>query len=168
MAHVSELSWKRVRNPADILSVGDEIDVYVISFDKEAKRISLGCKSASENPWTKFTNTYNIGDVISVKIVKLMPFGAFAEILPGVDGLIHVSQISADRRIGKPDEVLSEGQTVNVKITNIDFDKKKVSLSIRALAFEPAPSEELKSVPGEDAVVYDTETAAAQEDSSAE
>ncbi|NLV49613.1 MAG: bifunctional 4-hydroxy-3-methylbut-2-enyl diphosphate reductase/30S ribosomal protein S1 [Clostridiales bacterium] len=168
MAHVSELSWKRVRNPADILSVGDEIDVYVISFDKEAKRISLGCKSASENPWTKFTNTYNIGDVISVKIVKLMPFGAFAEILPGVDGLIHVSQISADRRIGKPDEVLSEGQTVNVKITNIDFDKKKVSLSIRALAFEPAPSEELKSARGEDAVVYDTETAAAQEDSSAE
>ena len=96
-----------------------------------------------------------MGDAVKVKIVKLMPFGAFAEIIPGVDGLIHVSQITNERRIGKPDEVLSEGQEVDVKITNIDYDKKKVSLSIRALEAAPAPVEEKEAV---DEVVYDTET----------
>jgi len=150
MVHVSELSWKRVGNPADILSVGDAIDVYVISFDKDNRKISLGYKDPSGDPWTVFTSTYKVNDIASVKIVKLMSFGAFAEIVEGVDGLIHISQI-ADRRIGKPDEVLTVGETVSAKITAIDEDKKKVSLSIRALS-EPAPAPE-KAEDGEVAPV---------------
>lgn len=159
MVHVSELSWSRIKNPAEVVSVGDELDVYVIGFDKEAKRISLGYKKAEDNPWTKFVNTYKVGDIAQVKVVKLMPFGAFAEVMPGVDGLIHISQI-ANRRIGKPDEALSVGDVVDVKITAIDTEKQKISLSIRALSEpEPAPRRaaepEAPAAPEEDALVYE-------------
>ena len=132
MVHVSELSWNRIKTPADVVKVGDEIDVYVISFDPEKHKISLGYKTAEMNPWNQFMTNYSVGDVVDAKIVKLMTFGAFAEILPGVDGLIHISQI-ADRRIGKPEDVLSEGQDVKVKITDVDAENKRISLSIRAL-----------------------------------
>ncbi len=131
MVHVSELSWNRIKTPADVVKVGDEIDVYVISFDPEKRKISLGYKTAEMNPWNQFMSKYSVGDVVEAKIVKLMTFGAFAEIIPGVDGLIHISQI-ADRRIGKPEDVLSEGQMVQVKITDI-AENKRISLSIRAL-----------------------------------
>ena len=132
MVHVSELSWNRIKTPADVVKVGDEIDVYVISFDPEKHKISLGYKTAEMNPWNQFMTGYNVGDVVDAKIVKLMTFGAFAEIIPGVDGLIHISQI-ADRRIGKPEDVLAEGQDVKVKITDVDAENKRISLSIRAL-----------------------------------
>ena len=132
MVHISELSWSRVKHPSDVLKIGDTVQVHVIALDKEKKKISLGYKNSNENPWTKFESTYHVGDVAKVKIVKFMTFGAFAEVLPGVDGLIHISQI-ADRRIGKPEEVLKIGETVEAKITEIDNDKKKISLSIRAL-----------------------------------
>ena len=132
MVHVSELSWNRIKNPAEVVSVGDEIDVYVISFDPEKRKISLGYKTAEMNPWNKFMTAYSIGDVVDAKIVKLMTFGAFAEIIPGVDGLIHISQI-ANKRIGKPEDVLAEGQEVQVKITDVDAENKRISLSIRAL-----------------------------------
>ena len=132
MVHVSEISWSRIKQPSDVFNIGDEIEVYVLSFDKEKKKISLGYKKEEDNPWVKFTNSVHVDDVVKAKIVKLMPFGAFAEIIPGVDGLIHISQI-ADRRIGTPAEVLSEGQEVDVKVTEIDNEKHKVSLSIRAL-----------------------------------
>ena len=132
MVHVSELSWNRIKTPGDVVKVGDEIDVYVISFDAEKHKISLGYKTAEMNPWNQFMTNYQIGDVVDAKIVKLMTFGAFAEILPGVDGLIHISQI-ADKRIGKPEDVLAEGQDVQVKITDVDAENKRISLSIRAL-----------------------------------
>lgn len=159
MVHVSELSWSRIKTPADVLSVGDEVDVYVISFDTENHKISLGYKDPNGNPWNKFMATYQVGDVAKVTIVKLMPFGAFAEVLPGVDGLIHISQI-ANRRIGKPDEVLTVGDIVDAKITAVDEEKHKISLSIRALsAPEPAPVreavEEEPVGPEEDALVYE-------------
>ena len=141
MVHVSELSWNRIKTPADVVKVGDEIDVYVISFDAEKHKISLGYKTAEMNPWNQFMTKYNVGDVVDAKIVKLMTFGAFAEILPGVDGLIHISQI-ADRRIGKPEDVLSEGQDVKVKITDIDAENKRISLSIRALLEDSAENAE--------------------------
>ncbi|MGX8699479.1 MAG: bifunctional 4-hydroxy-3-methylbut-2-enyl diphosphate reductase/30S ribosomal protein S1, partial [bacterium] len=128
MVHVSELTWARIHQPSEVVKVGDELDVYVISFDPEKKKISLGHKDPNGNPWAVFTGKYAVGDTAEVKIVKLMTFGAFAEIVPGVDGLIHISQI-ANRRIGKPEDVLSEGQQVTVKIIAIDEDKKKVSLS---------------------------------------
>ena len=137
MVHVSELSWGRIHQPSEVVSVGDEIDVYVINFDKEKRKISLGYKDPDGNPWTQFTSRYQVGDIAPVKIVKLMPFGAFAEVLPGVDGLIHISQI-ANRRIGKPEDVLTVGDEVEAKITAIDEEKHKISLSIRAMS-EPAP-----------------------------
>ena len=139
MVHVSELSWNRIKNPAEVVKVGDEIDVFVISFDPEKRKISLGYKTNDTNPWTLFNNQFAIGDVVKVKIVKLMTFGAFAEIIPGVDGLIHISQI-ADRRIAKPEDVLSEGQEVEAKIIDIDQEHKRISLSIRAL-LAPAAEE---------------------------
>ncbi len=159
MVHVSEISWDRIRKPEDVLSVGQEVDVHVISFDPEKKKISLGYRKAEDNPWLKFTGAYKTGDVASVKVVKLMPFGAFAEVLPGVDGLIHISQI-ANRRIGKPDEVLSVGQEVDAKITAIDEDKQKISLSIRALiepepVARPKPAERRDPEPEADALVYE-------------
>lgn len=141
MVHVSELSWNRIKTPADVVKVGDEIDVYVISFDPEKRKISLGYKTAEMNPWNQFMTNYSVGDVVDAKVVKLMTFGAFAEILPGVDGLIHISQI-ADRRIGKPEDVLSEGQEVRVKITDVDAENKRISLSIRALLEEAAEDAE--------------------------
>ncbi len=141
MVHVSELSWNRIKNPAEVVKVGDEIEVFVISFDADKKKISLGYKTSEMNPWNQFMTGYNIGDVVDAKIVKLMTFGAFAEILPGVDGLIHISQI-ADKRIGKPEDVLSEGQEVQVKITDVDAENKRISLSIRALLENAEPEAE--------------------------
>ncbi len=159
MVHVSELSWNRIHQPSEVVSVGDEIDVYVISFDKEKRKISLGYKDPEANPWTVFTNRYSVGDVATVTIVKLMEFGAFATVVPGVDGLIHISQI-ANRRIEKPGDVLTVGDVVEAKITAIDEEKHKVSLSIRALS-APAPAaaptfeEEAPEESGEDELVYD-------------
>lgn len=132
MVHISELSWNRVRHPSDVLTLGQQIEVNVIALDMEKKKISLGYRQSSENPWAKFESTYNVGDVVKVKVVKFMPFGAFAEVLPGVDGLIHISQI-ANRRIAKADEALTIGQEVEAQITDIDSEKNKISLSIRAL-----------------------------------
>ena len=159
MVHVSELSWGRIHQPSEVVSVGDEIDVYVINFDREKHKISLGYKDPEANPWALFKAKYAVGDVAPVKVVKLMDFGAFAELLPGVDGLIHISQI-ANRRIAKPGDVLTVGDEVEVKITGIDDDKHKVSLSIRALS-EPAPApkavevKEEEDEPAEDALVYE-------------
>ncbi len=155
MVHVSELSWNRIKTPAEVVSVGDEIDVYVIALDAEKRKISLDYKTAEMNPWNKFMTAYNVGDVVDAKVVKLMTFGAFAEIIPGVDGLIHISQI-ADRRIGKPEDVLSEGQEVQVKITEIDAENKRISLSIRALI---EPVEEAAEEAAEEAIEEATEEA---------
>jgi len=141
MVHISELSWSRIKHPSEVVKVGDAVEVYVISADKEKKKISLGMKDHGQEPWTVFTTTYNVGDVANVRIVKLMTFGAFAEVVPGVDGLIHISQI-ADHRIEKPGDVLAEGDKVDVKITDIDMENKKISLSIRALLEAPAAEEE--------------------------
>ena len=135
MVHTSELSWKRIKSPAEVVSVGDEITVTVKSFDAEKKRISLAYKTDAMNPWTIFTNNYAVGDIVTVKIVNMMPFGAFAEIVDGVDGLIHISQI-AMTKIAKPADVLEIGQTVDAKIVAIDEEKKNVSLSIRELLEE--------------------------------
>ncbi len=147
MVHATELSWKRIKSPAEVLSIGDEITVYVKSFNAEKKRISLGYKTEESNPWYIFTHQFAIGDVAAVKIVSLMPFGAFAEIIDGVDGLIHISQI-ADRKIGKPADVLEIGQVVDAKIIDIDNENQKVSLSIRALI--QAEAEEIVDEVAED------------------
>ena len=141
MVHVTELSWKHIKSPAEVVAVGDVITVFVKSFDAEKKRISLGYKTEASNPWNIFKSQYAVGDIASVKIVSMMPFGAFAEIVDGVDGLIHISQI-AMQRIAKPADLLEIGQVVDARITDIDDEKQKVSLSIRALLEEAAAAAE--------------------------
>ncbi|NLL03248.1 MAG: bifunctional 4-hydroxy-3-methylbut-2-enyl diphosphate reductase/30S ribosomal protein S1 [Clostridiales bacterium] len=130
MIHISELSWKRIKHPSEILNIGDTVEVYIKSLDDN--KISLGYKKAEDNPWEVLKTTYSVGDVITTKIVGMTSFGAFAQIIPGIDGLIHISQI-ADRHIEKPQDILSVGEEVTAKITEIDYDKKRVSISIRAL-----------------------------------
>ena len=149
MVHISELSWGRIKHPSEVVSVGDKVKVFVIGLDKENKKISLGYKREEDNPWNVFKSKYDIGSVAEVKILKFMPFGAFAEIVPGVDGLIHISQI-ADHRIEKPGDVLAEGEKVDVKITDIDMENKKVSLSIRALLTPAADEAEEEEAPVEE------------------
>ncbi|MDR2525621.1 MAG: bifunctional 4-hydroxy-3-methylbut-2-enyl diphosphate reductase/30S ribosomal protein S1 [Oscillospiraceae bacterium] len=132
MVHISELSWGRIKNPSEVIQVGDEIDVYVKALDPEKKKISLGYRKAEDNPWEILRQKHPVDSVVEAQIVSFTTFGAFARVLPGVDGLIHISQI-ANRRIEKPQDELKIGQTVQVKIVGVDFEKRRVSLSIRAL-----------------------------------
>ncbi len=142
MVHISELSWNRVKHPSEVVKVDDAVEVYVKEVDKESKKISLGYKKTQDNPWQILEREHKVGDVCKAKVVSMTPFGAFAQIIPGVDGLIHISQISTER-ISKPADVLAIGQEVDVKITEIDFAKKRVSLSMRALLeTEEKPVEE--------------------------
>lgn len=144
MIHISELSWTHIKHPSEVVNIGDTVDVYIKDINDETKKISLGFKNAEDNPWEILKNQYPEGTVVNATIVGLTTFGAFANIIPGIDGLIHISQI-ANKRIEKPADVLSVGETVEAKITAIDFDKKRVSLSMRALLPEdeqaPAKSE---------------------------
>ncbi len=132
MIHISELSWTHIKHPSEVVNVGDTVEVYVKDINEETKKISLGFKNADDNPWEILKRDYPEGTVVKAKIVGLTTFGAFANIIPGIDGLIHISQI-ANKRIEKPADVLSVGEEVEAKITAIDFDKKRVSLSMRAL-----------------------------------
>ena len=155
MVHTSELSWKRIRRASDAVKVGDQLRVFVKSFDRERGRISLGYKTEETNPWFVFNNKYSVGDTATVTVVSLMPFGAFAEIVDGVDGLIHISQI-ADHKIAKPDDVLSVGQSVEAKIVSIDEEKHQVGLSIRALIETPV-EEVVEEAAEETPVMYSTD-----------
>ena len=145
MVHISELSWSRIKDPREVCKVGDTLEVYVISYDPERRKISLGVKDHNRDPWSDFMDRCKVGDIVKVRIVKLMTFGAFAEVVPGVDGLIHISQI-ADHRVEKPEDVLSEGQYVYAKITAVDEERQKISLSMRAVPYgygeEEAPEAE--------------------------
>ena len=149
MVHISELSWLRIKHPSDVVKVGDVLDVYVKATDTENKKISLGYKKTEDNPWEVLKRDYEIGSVVTAKVVSMTAFGAFAQIIPGVDGLIHISQIS-NERINKPQDVLTIGQEVQVQITDIDFDKKRVSLSMKALLDDSA-EEAAEEVSAEDA-----------------
>lgn len=154
LVHITELSWSRIKHPSEVVKVGQEIEVYIKALDTEKKKISLGFKKEVDNPWTKFMNTVNLNDVITVKIVRIVPFGAFAEILPGVDGLIHISQI-ANKHIAKPEDELSLGMEVEAKVIEIDAEKKKVSLSIREL-LAPSEHKDAETVAEEVAEVTET------------
>ena len=154
LVHITELSWKRIKNPSEVVSVGDTIKVFVKSFDKEAKKISLGYKTDDQNPWNVFKSKYAENDVAQVKIVGITSFGAFAEIVDGVDGLIHISQI-ANKKIDNVAEAIKVGDVVDAKIVAVDDEKQKVSLSIRALL----PEEEVVS---EDAPVAEEAVADAE------
>lgn len=163
MVHISELSWNRVKHPSEVVNVGDTVTVYVKSLDRENGKISLGYKRPEDNPWVKMEQEYPVGTVCEAKVVGMTQFGAFASVIPGIDGLIHISQI-ADHRIEKPQDVLKVGDVVKVKVTEIDFDRHRVSLSIRALLEEAqaAADEAAANAPAEE-VVYVAEEGTATE-----
>lgn len=152
LIHVSELSWTHIKHPSEVLKVGDKIQVTLLEANRETGKISLGYRRAEDNPWEIAKAKYNVGDVIPCKVVRLVQFGAFVEIMPGIDGLIHISQI-ADKRIDKPSDELSVGQEVEAKITDINWEDKKIALSIRALipeqnneAAEEAANDDVQAV----------------------
>ena len=162
MVHISELSWTRIKNPSEVVLVGDTVEVYVKDIDTEKRKISLGYKKPEENPWVIFENTYNVDDTVKVTIVSMTTYGAFARIIPGIDGLIHISQI-AYKHIAKPQDELSIGQEVEAKITAVDFEKKRVSLSIRALLPEEIVEETPEEVAPEVVEEAATEVVATEE-----
>ncbi len=132
MVHISELSWKRIKHPSEVVSVGDTLEVYIKDLNAAENRISLGFKKAEDNPWEIFKTQYSVGDVVKATIVSITSFGAFAQIIDGVDGLIHISQI-ADKKVENVKDILSVGDVVDVKIIEIDTDSKRISISMRAL-----------------------------------
>ena len=160
MVHISELSWNRIKHPSEVVNVGDTVTVYVKGLDRENGKISLGYKRPEDNPWVKLEREYPVGTVCDAKIVGITQFGAFANVIPGIDGLIHISQL-ADHRVEKPQDVVKVGDVVKVKITDIDFDKHRVSLSIRALLEDQQQEEDQAAAqaPAEE-VVYSTEAPA--------
>ena len=141
MVHITELSWKRLSHPSEVVSIGQEITVYVKDVNFETRKISLGYKTEADNPWNQFAEKFSVGDVTKVTIVNMTPFGAFAEVLPGVDGLIHISQIT-NKHLTKPQDVLTIGEVVDAEIIGINHDTKKISLSMRSLLEEEAGEEE--------------------------
>ena len=159
MIHISELSWTHIKHPSEVVNVGDTVDVYVKDINEETKKISLGFKNAEDNPWEILKRDYPEGTVVKATIVGLTTFGAFANIIPGIDGLIHISQI-ANKRIDKPADVLTVGETVDAKITAIDFEKKRVSLSMRALLPEDEQAPVKAAAPVEEAAEEAVEEAA--------
>lgn len=138
LCHKSELSWNRIKHPSEVVAVGDNLEVTIKNIDAENKKISLGFKKIEDSPWEILRRDYPVGSIIDVQIVSLTTFGAFAQIIPHIQGLIHISQI-ANHRVEKPQDELNIGDTVKVVITNIDFEKKHVSLSIRALLAPEEP-----------------------------
>ena len=140
LVHMSELTWEKIKHPAEILKVGQEIEVFVKSLDRENGKISLGHKKEEDNPWDKFETEYPIGTVLAGTVASITKFGAFVKILPGVDGLVHISEISYER-VEDPAAVLKAGQEVQVKLIGVDLEAKRVSLSIKQ-TMEPPVKEE--------------------------
>lgn len=132
LLHVSEISWERNVKPEEILKQGQTIKVTILELDKENKRIKLSYGDKGPNPWNKVEKDYHTGDVVKVKVVKMMAFGVFVELEPGIEGLVHISQI-AERKIAKPEEVLAIGEHVNAKIIDMNIEQKRIELSIREL-----------------------------------
>ena len=141
LVHISELSWQRIAHPSEVVKVGDTLDVYIKEINKETEKISLGYKKAEDSPWVKATTNLKVGDAIKAKIVRILPFGAFAEVAPFVDGLIHISQISHER-IGKPSDVLAIGDVVDAQVVEINEETKQIGLSMKALMEKPVQETE--------------------------
>ena len=141
LCHISELSWNNIKHPSEVVSVGDTIEVYVKSYDPENQKVSLGSKKEEDNPWEKLKNEYPIGSEFEAPVVSITKFGAFVRILPGIDGLVHISEIS-NERVNKVSDVLKVGDMVKVKLINVDFDRKRISLSMKACLDEAAEDAE--------------------------
>lgn len=131
LCHISELSWNNIKHPSEVVKVGDEIEVYVKSYDPENQKVSLGYKKEEDNPWVKLENEVPVGTEFTAPVVSITKFGAFVRIMPGIDGLVHISEIS-NERVNKVSDVLKVGDEVRVKLTAVDFDRKRISLSMKA------------------------------------
>ena len=131
LCHISELSWNNIKHPSEVVSVGDTIEVYVKSYDPENQKVSLGYKKEEDNPWVKLENEVPVGTEFTAPVVSITKFGAFVRIMPGIDGLVHISEIS-NERVNKVSDVLKVGDEVRVKLTAVDFDRKRISLSMKA------------------------------------
>ncbi|MBQ6797299.1 MAG: S1 RNA-binding domain-containing protein, partial [Clostridia bacterium] len=141
MVHISELSWNRIKHPSEVVNVGDVVEVFVKKVDKEKRKISLGYKKTEDNPWEIMKNKYPVGTVIEAPVVGTPTFGAFVNILPGIDGLVHISQLS-NTRVEAPTDVVKVGDVVRAVITEVDLERKRVSLSMRKLLEDSEPVEE--------------------------
>ncbi len=130
LIHISELSWSHVNHPSEVLSVGETVRVKVLDIDRDRQRISLGLKQTQEDPWTRVTNEYKPGDAFEGKVTKVVAFGAFVEIVPGVEGLVHISEL-ADHHVESPGEVVQPGQEVWVRVLEIDESRRRISLSVK-------------------------------------
>src|SRR5216684_3218325 len=145
LIHISELSWSHVNHPSEVLEIGQKVDVKVLDIDRERQRISLGLKQTQTDPWQQVLESYNEGDVVSGKVTKVVTFGAFVEILPGVEGLVHISEL-AQHHVENPREIVSQGDTVNVRILEVDAERRRLSLSLKrvddGMPIQPGPGEE--------------------------
>ncbi|MDD3717036.1 MAG: 30S ribosomal protein S1 [Actinomycetota bacterium] len=148
LIHISELSWCHVEKPSEVLSVGDEVDVEILEVDKERERISLSLKACQADPWEQLSRDVQVGEVINGTVTKLVPFGAFVQVRPGIEGLIHISELSR-RHVEQPDEVVSVSQEIEVKVIDIDIDRRRISLSLKQLMGEYEEEEDYYERPGE-------------------
>ncbi len=149
LLHITDMSWKRINHPSEMLSIGDEIDVMVLDFDREKERVSLGLKQKTKNPWEDIETKYPVGSKIKGKIVNIMPYGAFVELEDGIEGLIHISELSWTKRINHPSEMLSVGDTVECMILNVDKNQQKISLGLKQLEPNPWEKASEKYKPGD-------------------
>jgi small subunit ribosomal protein S1 len=140
LIHISELSWSHVNHPSEILNIGDTVQVKVLDIDRDRQRISLGLKQTQEDPWQRVVDTYNVGDELEGTVTKVVTFGAFVEILDGVEGLVHISELAA-HHVENPREVVQPGDVVRVKILEIDSERRRLSLSIKRVEGQVLPSE---------------------------
>ena len=130
LIHISELSWGHVNHPSEVLEIGQEVNVKVLDIDRERQRISLGLKQTQSDPWQQVLDSYSLNDVVDGKVTKVVTFGAFVEILPGVEGLVHISEL-AQHHVENPREVVAQGQAVQVKIIEMDAERRRLSLSLK-------------------------------------
>lgn len=154
LVHISEMTWSRIKHPSEVMKEGDTVNVYIIDANKETNKIALGYKKIEDNPWEKAKESFKEGDVVKVKVSKIVPFGAFVELAPGVDGLVHISQI-ANKRVVKPSDELSVGQEIDAKIIEMNLETKKIGLSIRALLPEVEVEPKVENV--EETIEYKDE-----------
>ena len=146
LIHISELSWCHVEKPSEVLSVGDEVDVEILEVDKERERISLSLKACQADPWEQLSRDVQVGEVINGMVTKLVPFGAFVQVRPGIEGLIHISELSR-RHVEQPDEVVAVSQEIEVKVIDIDIDRRRISLSLKQIMGELDEEEEYYEIP---------------------
>ena len=167
LIHISELSWSHVNHPGEVVAIGDTVRIKVLDIDRDRQRISLGLKQTQEDPWQRVISTHRSGDVLEGQVTKVVAFGAFVEILPGVEGLVHISEL-ADHHVENPNEVVEPGSTLNVKILEIDEERRRLSLSIKRVEGQNMPmqdlGEQIAEAEGADTAAAQAETESASEE----